>query len=95
MQAQGGMYNLLGLILAKLSTVEFTTKELSKMMDLSEDAISKNLSRLVKVGILERHEKWVTNTSSTNGLKPRGKCRFVTYKIKGDMIDFVRRTLYC
>ena len=83
-----GMYELLKVLiieLAKIKDNEISCQELERIIDLSKPAISNNLNRLVKAGILIKEET-----------RQEGRGRKVTYKIKegGDTIDFIINHLY-
>jgi len=96
-QQSGGMYNTLKFAIdltQQLQSLEFTTKQLSEQTGISEDTISKNLSRLVKAGLLEKEEYYTPNKATSDKMKPRGKCRQVKYRIAGDMLEFIRNHLY-
>lgn len=97
MNNQYGMYGILETIF-KLSKViqqcKFTAKELSQQTGLSQNTISKNLSRLVELGLLEKIESTQPNKSNNPNIKPRGACRQVEYKLKEGAFDFIKRNLY-
>jgi len=100
MEQAGGMYNILKLAIdltQQVSNVEFTSKDLSEQTGICQDTISKNLSRLVKLGILTKEEFWTENIAKNENMKARGKCRQVKYKINLEEIDvvrFIRDNLY-
>jgi len=100
MEQAGGMYNILKLAIdltQKVSDVKFTSKDLSEQTGICQDTISKNLSRLVKLGILTKEEFWTENITKNENMKARGKCRQVEYKINLEEIDvvrFIRNNLY-
>ena len=86
MTEQGGMYQVLKLVDGFLREAEkesFTSKELCNHTSLGKQAVINNLSRLVKIGFLKCYES----------RKPLGG-RIVKYKINGEVIDFIRNSLY-
>lgn len=81
MSTQGGQYEILRIIHENLERDTFTAKELCKYFDLCHQSIINNLSRLVKLGILERYEEKIQ-------IKNKQGRRF-TYRISEDAINLL------
>lgn len=86
-EGAGGMYQLLQIIidfLDNLETQEFTAAELQLAYENCRTSLSNNLTRLYKAGILERIE---FKDKTRRGRK-------VKYRVRGEMIVFIRNVLY-
>lgn len=85
----GGMYNMLKLldkILFKSNDKKFKTNEIILFCpNVSKCAVTNNITRLVKIGYLEKIESRDHNNNN---------CRVVEYKLKGEKIDEIRKSLY-
>lgn len=85
-RGQGGMYKILKVVVEmekeKKETQEFKAKDVIERADLSVQACSNNLKRLVKAGFLEQKKE------------NKGHGWEVTYRIKEARYEFIRDYLY-
>jgi len=87
MTTTGGMYELLRIILKIVIDTHdknFNKRKLCKHIDLCDQSITANLTRLVKIGFLERIE---TNAAPSTGER-------IYYKLKEEAYIFALKQLY-
>jgi len=79
----GGKYNILSIIndyINDVNTVRFTTKELAERTEFCQQAVSANITRLVRSGFLIKHEYY----------SRKKKCQVVEYSINPEANNIIK-----